>query len=96
MVGRISHRNVMLLVDGGSTHNFVQECLVKSLNLQAESTPTLRVMVGNRNEVECCFLCRDVNLLVQGHTFTVDLHSFVRRRHCAWRSVAQSTQTSVD
>lgn len=49
MVGRISHRDVMLLVDGDSMHNFVQERLLKSLNLQAESTPTLHVMVKNGN-----------------------------------------------
>ena len=74
MVGQIFHRNVVILVDGSSTHNFVQQRLVKSLGLQAETTPTLCMLVGNGNEVECCFLCRDVNVHVQGHAFTVDLH----------------------
>lgn len=64
----------MILIDGGSTHNFVQECLIKSLGLNAQPTPTLTVLVGNGNEVECCQLCMGFAVHVQGRMFTVDLH----------------------
>lgn len=74
VVGRISHWNAMILVDGGSTHNFLQERLVKSLGLRVETTHTLHVLVGNGNELECFFLCRDVAAHVQGQAFTVDLY----------------------
>lgn len=47
---------------------------MKSLGLRAQPTPTLRVLVGNGNEVESCNLCRDVAMHVQGRAFTVDLH----------------------
>jgi len=76
LVGWISHQLVVILVGGGSTHNFVQEHLVKSLGLKAQPTPPLRMLVGNGNELECHHLCRDVKILVQGKTFMVDLHVF--------------------
>lgn len=36
LVGCISTHNAVILVDGGSTHNFIQERLVKSLGLKAQ------------------------------------------------------------
>lgn len=73
-MGQISHQHVVILVDRGNMHNYVQEHLVKSLGLRAQPTPTLRVLVGNGNEVESYNLCRDVAMHVQGHAFTLDLH----------------------
>lgn len=74
LVGRISTHNAVILVDGGSTHNFIQERLVKSLGLKAQSTCSLKVMVGNGNEIECHQICPQVKIHIQSHTFTVDLH----------------------
>ena len=74
MTGRISQQPVVILIDGGSTHNFVHACLVKSLGLNPQPTPTLRVLVGNGNEVVCSQICLAVTIHLQGHSFTVDLH----------------------
>lgn len=74
MVGRIAHHPIIILVDGGSTHNFVQQCLVESFGLLAQDTPTLRVLVGNGKEVQSSHVCRDVVVQVQGRVFMVDLH----------------------
>ena len=74
MVGRIAHHPIIILVDGGSTHNFVQQCLVESFGLLAQDTPTLRVLVGNGNKVQSTYVCRDVVVQVQGRAFMVDLH----------------------
>ena len=74
MTGRISHQPVVILIDSGSTHNFVQARLVKSLGLNPQPTPTLRVLVGNGNEVVCSQVCLAVTIHLQGHSFTVDLH----------------------
>ena len=74
MTGRISTQSVVILIDGGSTHNFVQARLVKTFGLTPQSTPTLRVLVGNGNEVVCSQVCLAVTIHLQGHSFTVDLH----------------------
>ncbi|WVZ23586.1 hypothetical protein V8G54_002130 [Vigna mungo] len=65
---------ITILVDGGSTHNFIQDRVAKFLNLTAQPTNTLRVMVGNGTELECQSICPAVNLMIQDHKFVVDLH----------------------
>lgn len=52
LVGQIAQWEVVILVDGGSTHNFV-----RALDLHSRPTTPLRVMVGNGHEIECYCLC---------------------------------------
>ena len=52
-IGAISDHPLLLLVDGGSTHNFVQQQLVTQLGLSCRTTSPLRVMVGNGQYLEC-------------------------------------------
>ncbi|RZB46923.1 Leucine aminopeptidase 1 isoform B [Glycine soja] len=75
LVGFISDHRVTVLIDGGSTHNFVQPQVVTSLSLpcQTISTP-LRVMVGNGQYLECASVCEDVLVCIQNNTFTLDLY----------------------
>lgn len=73
-MGRVSQQNVVILIDGGSTDNFVQERLVRSLGLKAQPMHPLRVVVGNDNELACHQLCSGVVISIQGLTFSVDLH----------------------
>ena len=47
LVGRIDSHQVWILIDGGSTHNFIQEHLVSALGLSTQPTQLLQVMVGN-------------------------------------------------
>lgn len=47
LYGLINSARVTILVDSGSTHNFVQPRVAKFLSLPMEDTKTLRVMVGN-------------------------------------------------
>lgn len=43
----INQASLIVLVDSGSTHNFVQPQVAKFLNLPVVDIPPLRVMVGN-------------------------------------------------
>ena len=45
--GLIADHQVLILVDGGSTHNFVQDSMVAELGLIPRPTTPLKVMVGN-------------------------------------------------
>lgn len=41
LLGHIANHQVMILVDGGSTHNFIQEPLVQQLGLSPQATAPL-------------------------------------------------------
>lgn len=69
----ISHHCVMILVDGGSTHNLIQAQVAKFLNLPTASMSTLQVMVSNGNILDCDTSCPKFPPTVQGHHFTFDL-----------------------
>ena len=74
LVGTIDNHQVVLLIDGGSTHNFIQEQLVKQLGLPCQHTAPLKVMVGNGQHLDCYCLCTDVPIEIQSMIFTADLH----------------------
>lgn len=73
-MGCVSNKKVLILINGGSTHNFIQEHLVATLGLRAQPTQPLRVMVGNGDEIDCLEVCGDVLVQVQGHKFIVYFH----------------------
>ena len=70
----ISSHQVIILVDGGNTHNFVQEELVVRLGLTTQETRPLRVMVGNGQHLACNQWCEVVAVNIQGISFTIDMY----------------------
>ncbi|WVY94257.1 hypothetical protein V8G54_033345 [Vigna mungo] len=64
ILGLIAQYQVRVLVDEGSTHNFIQ---------QKSPTVPLKVLVGSGEELACNQCCHGVELLIQGHKFLVDL-----------------------
>lgn len=74
LVGRITNQKVLILIDGGSTHNFTQERLFEALGLRTQPTYSLRFMVGNGNELDCLHFCGNVSIHVHGHVFTIGFH----------------------
>jgi hypothetical protein len=73
MVGHIAKRGVSVLVDGGSTHNFVQAHVAQSLSLSQSPTVPLKVLVGSGEELICNKVCKGVEIAIQEHTFILDL-----------------------
>ena len=73
LYGLINNTRVTILVDNGNTHNFVQPCVTKFLNLPMQDRMPLRVMVGNGSILDCRQLCPDTKILIQDHTFVVTL-----------------------
>lgn len=63
-----------MLIDGGSTHNFIQDKVVRFLNLKAQPTKQLNVMVGNGSELLCTSVCRGIQVHIQNQVFVVDLY----------------------
>ena len=62
LVGHISGNPVLVLIDGGSTHNFIQEQLVAQLGLPCRPTTPLKVMVGNGQYLQCHTTCDSTTL----------------------------------
>ncbi|PNX92763.1 Ty3/gypsy retrotransposon protein [Trifolium pratense] len=74
VTGTINKHSVAVLVDGGSSHNFIQTRITKFLGLNPTPTHTpLRVMVGSGDTLECTQKCSQVPLSIQGQPFAVDL-----------------------
>ncbi|XP_006596879.1 uncharacterized protein [Glycine max] len=73
LLGFLHNHRVVILVDGGSTHNFIQSYVAKFLRPPSSRTPLLRVMVGNGHTLDCDTFSLQVPLSIQGHDFTIDL-----------------------
>ncbi|KAF7815120.1 Transposon Ty3-G Gag-Pol polyprotein [Senna tora] len=71
--GKCNNIWVNILVDGGSTDNFIKSCMVQKLKLTTVSTPKFKVFVGSGAFLWCSSKCANVKLTVQQHTIITDL-----------------------
>jgi predicted aspartyl protease len=73
VTGQINHNPVAILIDSGSTHNFLQDRVAKQLGLDTTPAHSFKVLVGNGEELQCTTICPNVSLFLGPHAFTVDL-----------------------
>ncbi|GAU29612.1 hypothetical protein TSUD_164620 [Trifolium subterraneum] len=73
--GHLANHPVTVLIDGGSTHNFIQTRLAKFLGLPSNPANTLKVMVGNGSILNCYGLCASTPLTLHKEKFEVDLYT---------------------
>ena len=62
-----------MLIDSGSTHNFIKPVLAERLGLPIQPTTHFRAYIGNCDFLVCQLYCPQVNLTMQGYAFTLDL-----------------------
>ncbi|XP_061375173.1 uncharacterized protein LOC133317324 [Gastrolobium bilobum] len=67
--GHVTH----ILVDGGSTHNFITPHMARFLNLFLLCNPPFKVQVGNGDYLICSAKCSKTPIWIQDHLFLVDL-----------------------
>ncbi|XP_061357491.1 uncharacterized protein LOC133301814 [Gastrolobium bilobum] len=72
-LAQIHGKNIPILVDTGSTHNFVKTELAIELGLPMTRIKKMRVFLGNGEFMVCDHKCRDVHLWLQGEEFILDL-----------------------
>lgn len=53
LLGSLPNHQVVILIDGGNTHNFIQSRMEKFLALPSVPSTSLRVMVGNGQTLDC-------------------------------------------
>ena len=63
----------IVVIDGGSTNNFIQTHLVSHLHLVIQFSPYLKVTVGNGKSVSCGNVSLQVPLKLSKAQFSVDL-----------------------
>nr|TKR90410.1 hypothetical protein D5086_0000233660 [Populus alba] len=72
--GKLKSKNVTVLIDGGSTHNFIDQALVSRFVLPVTQGKQLQVMVANREKIKCAGQCQALTLIIQGHPVTTDYY----------------------
>ncbi|KAJ0084419.1 hypothetical protein Patl1_29967 [Pistacia atlantica] len=73
MSGRLQGQQVEVLIDGGSTHNFIQERVAIHLGLPIVAFTNFTVIIGNGDHMCCSGVCANASLQLDGHEFPVDL-----------------------
>ena len=72
--GQIGSIRVKILVDGGSSDNFIQPRVAQVLKLPVEPAPNLRVLVGNGQILKAEGLIQQLPLQIQGQQVTVPVY----------------------
>ena len=73
LLDEIHSHQFQVLIDSGSTHNFIKSNLVEQWGLSIQSTPNFRVFIRNVDFLLYKYVCHQVQLVMQGHVFLVDL-----------------------
>ena len=71
--GSFGDHRFHVLIDNGSTHNFIKPTIVEKLQLPVSRTPRFLVFIGNWDFLLCTQCCSSVLIALQGYKFTIDL-----------------------
>ncbi|CAA0825927.1 Unknown protein, partial [Striga hermonthica] len=71
----VKDRRVMVLVDNGSSHNFINADLSENLNLPTTKFEPFEVRVANGERLQCIESFRKVPIKFQGVTVKADLYA---------------------
>ena len=64
--GTVGRKRICILIDSGSTHNFLDAKMVGRLGCIMEDILELRVMAANVNELVCRETCKEFSWIIQG------------------------------
>lgn len=74
LLGNIDSEKVTILVDTGSSHDFLHSRIPEHLRLSLTAVKPFRVYVGNGASILCSHMSKATPLTVQGTVFSIDLH----------------------
>lgn len=72
--GTIGAEQVVILVDTGSSHDFLHPSVAQRLSLPLTAVKPFRVYVGNGASLVCSHASLQTRVVIQSHVFLVDLH----------------------
>jgi len=74
LTGSINHLEVVILIDTGSTHSFLDPNVAKKAKLPFHETNMLSVKVANGDSIPCQGYCAAVQVFMQGYSFNPKLY----------------------
>ena len=74
VIGQLKNKKVMLLINDGNTHDFVNEVIVSKFELLVNQEKKFQVMVANREKIDCVGQCWALTINIEGYPVTVDFH----------------------
>ncbi|KAA8520263.1 hypothetical protein F0562_014519 [Nyssa sinensis] len=74
VLGKLKNKNVMVLIDGGSTHNFIDQATISKFGLPVIQDKKFQVMVANQEKIECVGQCQALTVTIQGHSVIADYY----------------------
>ncbi|KAK1386342.1 hypothetical protein POM88_024077 [Heracleum sosnowskyi] len=69
--GSVNGKKLQILVDGGSSHNFLQARVANFLGLDITPTSKFSVIVGNGENLTCAGQCKQVSIEIQDKEVTL-------------------------
>ena len=73
VTGKLDRTTVSILIDSGSTHNFLNAEMALKLQLQLVVIKPMMVQAVNGDKMICKSLCKNLNWKMQGISFVVDV-----------------------
>jgi hypothetical protein len=78
LIGYIKHRKVIILVDSGSTHNFIHHHIAQETHCYIHVVKNFQIMIANGGSMKCGGHCENVHLQIgdyhlKSHMFSIDM-----------------------
>jgi hypothetical protein len=80
IIGYIKHMKVIILVDSGSTHNFIHLRIAQETHCYIHEVNNFQIMISNGDSMKCGGHCENVHLQIgdyhlKSHMFAIDMGS---------------------
>jgi len=73
-MGYIKKQKVVILVDSGSTHNFINKRVAEKLNCFPYSVKNFQVMIANGGSINCGGKCHNVKVNIRDYNLTTTMY----------------------
>lgn len=74
IIGTVQKTKLNVLIGGGSTHNLMQDRLVKFLGLHSVHSNQFKIMVGNSEQLSCNRMSSNIPLILSTISFVFDFY----------------------
>ncbi|GJR82533.1 retrovirus-related pol polyprotein from transposon 297 [Tanacetum coccineum] len=72
--GKLKNKNVIVLIDGGTTHNFIDQVTVTKYDLPILKGQKFHVTMANQEKIECVSRCKALIIATHGKSITADYY----------------------
>jgi predicted aspartyl protease len=74
VLGNLRNKSVTVLIDGGSTYNFIDQAVVSKFGLPVNHSKQFELMMANREKITCNGQCQGLTLNIQGQPITTNYY----------------------